>query len=301
MLRPRCLLAGVAAAAALALTPASATAIVGGTDAPAGKYPYVAHVTIDKLFGCTGTLVAPTWVVSAGHCESLTGPVLATPIGTPGQLIDVRLNSIRAHEGQGERVPTRRVVVAPDYLFLNGSENDVALIELARPVNLPTVKIAGRGEEGLMQPGTLATIAGFGVTESGGSAPDVLQEAQVPITTDAYAAEAYGSGYDPRTMIAAGFAQGGVDTCQGDSGGPLMVPNAAGTLRLIGDTSFGRGCAEPGYPGVYGRVAGTKLREWIRTVAPAAIAPDATTTSTRTTTGKRTTGKRTASRTTSRA
>jgi secreted trypsin-like serine protease len=64
---------------------------------------------------------------------------------------------------------------------------------------------------------------------------------------------------------------GGVDTCQGDSGGLLLV--AAGSeLRLVGDTSYGNGCAEPGFPGVYGRVADDTLREWIRSVAPGAIA-----------------------------
>ena len=47
----------------------SAHAIVGGQDAAEGEYPYVAHVTINKLFGCTGTLVAPTWVVTAGQCS----------------------------------------------------------------------------------------------------------------------------------------------------------------------------------------------------------------------------------------
>jgi secreted trypsin-like serine protease len=77
-------------------------------------------------------------------------------------------------------------------------------------------------------------------------------------------------GFENRTQVAAGFPQGGVDTCQGDSGGPLLV--SAGTaMRLVGDTSYGAGCAEPGFPGVYGRLADTTLREWIRSIAPNAI------------------------------
>jgi secreted trypsin-like serine protease len=103
-----------------------------------------------------------------------------------------------------------------------------------------------------------------------------MQEAQVPITTDAYAAGAYGSSFDPRTMLGAGFPQGGVDTCQGDSGGPLLVPTSTGELRLAGDTSFGDGCAQPGKPGIYGRLGDTALREWVRSNAPDAVAPDAT-------------------------
>ncbi|HEX6945615.1 MAG TPA: serine protease, partial [Casimicrobiaceae bacterium] len=260
---------------ALAAAPASsAQAIVGGHDVPDGQRPYVAYITIDGLFACTGTLVAPTWVVTAGHCSSITGAVAPTPIGQPGQLITVSVGSNKPD--QGDHPAVKQVLVAPDYLFLNGNSNDVGLIELATPATQPTVKIAGKGEEGLWTPGTLATIAGFGVTEEGGNAPDVMQEAQVPITTDAYAQAAYPNDFDPATDIAAGYPQGGVDTCQGDSGGPLLVPGPNGSERLVGDTSRGDGCAQPGKPGVYGRVAGAKLREWIRSVAPEAIAPDAT-------------------------
>ena len=74
--------------------------------------------------------------------------------------------------------------------------------------------------------------------------PDTLQQAQVPVTTDAYCAGAY-SDFDPQTMLCAGFPQGGVDTCQGDSGGPMFGRDAAGTLKVVGATSFGEGCARP--------------------------------------------------------
>ena len=134
------------------------------------------------------------------------------------------------------------------------------------------MKVASAAERSLWTAGTLATIAGFGVTEADGEQPDVLQEARVPIVADEDAAEAYPylvegvdpvfGGFESETQVAAGFPQGGVDTCQGDSGGPLLV--SAGTaMRLVGDTSYGVGCAEPGFPGVYGRLADATLREWI--------------------------------------
>jgi hypothetical protein len=47
-------------------------------------------------------------------------------------------------------------------------------------------------------------------------------------------------------------------------------------MRLVGDTSYGAGCAEPGFPGVYGRLADTTLREWIRSIAPGAISTGST-------------------------
>ncbi len=42
----------------------------------------------------------------------------------------------------------------------------------------------------------------------------------------------------------------GRDACQGDSGGPLMMTSSSGlNYELIGLTSFGKGCADPQYPG----------------------------------------------------
>jgi trypsin len=266
------------AALALSAVPASsAQAVVGGHAVPAGQRQYVAEIIIDDAFLCSGTLVSPTFVVTAGHCSSITGAIEeGTPIGQPGQLITVYLGSNKADQGQQYAV--KNVTVNPNYNFLlNGSGYDVSLLELTTPAPYPTIKVAGKGEEGLWKPGTMATIAGWGATEEGGDLPDTMQEAQVPIVTDAYAAKAYDS-FESKTQIGAGYDKGGVDTCQGDSGGPLLVPGSTtGTLRLVGDTSYGNGCAEPHYPGIYGRLGDVTLREWIRSVDPDAVAPDATT------------------------
>jgi hypothetical protein len=103
----------------------------------------------------------------------------------------------------------------------------------------------------------------------------------VPITTDDYCAKAYPSGlstlpddgsFDAKTMLCAGYPQGGTDTCQGDSGGPLLATLPSGTLRLVGATSFGNGCAEPGKPGVYARLAEGPIRSFIERFVPDAFA-----------------------------
>jgi trypsin len=272
------------ATAALAIAPAPAGAIVGGTDAKPGEFPSVAHIVIDQAFQCTGTLVTPNHVVTAAHCDSLVpGGIVNVPIGQPGQLIEVRVGGVETFGNDGETRLGKQVYVNPGWAGIGTFNHDVSVVELSAPVtNKEPVLVAGRGEESLWSAGTLATIAGYGTTESGGDQPEILQKAQVPITTDEYAAAAYDS-FENQTQIGAGYPQGGVDTCQGDSGGPLYVPNGVG-LRLAGDTSYGDGCAEPGKPGIYGRVADTTLREWIRSVAPAAVAPDATATSGGTTT-----------------
>ena len=51
-------------------------------------------------------------------------------------------------------------------------------------------------------------------------------------------------------MVCAGFREGGTDTCQADSGGPLYATRD-GALEQVGITSFGNGCGEPNFYGVY--------------------------------------------------
>ena len=61
-------------------------------------------------------------------------------------------------------------------------------------------------------------------------------------------------------MICADVSEGGRGSCQGDSGGPLVINTSSG-LQQVGIVSWGFGCAEAGYPGVYTRVS--EFKGWI--------------------------------------
>lgn len=59
-------------------------------------------------------------------------------------------------------------------------------------------------------------------------------------------------------MFCAAVSAGGKDSCQGDSGGPI-VETSSGTL--VGTVSWGTGCAQAAFPGVYARIG--SLRDFI--------------------------------------
>lgn len=96
-------------------------------------------------------------------------------------------------------------------------------------------------------------------SQEGGSVSPNLMGVSVPIVSKATCAQVYQSmNTITDRMICAGYTAGGKDSCQGDSGGPLTSSGV-----LYGIVSWGRGCAQPKYPGVYTNVA--NLRSWIKT------------------------------------
>jgi trypsin len=278
----------IVVAVSLCAGAAPAGAVVGGAPVPDGQMRYVANIAIGGSFGCTGTLIAPTWVLTAGHCGSLTGSLsgglVPSPLGLPASAYDVKLDSVHADGTGAEDHAVKQLIVDSDYIVTNGAGNDVTLLELDNASRVPPMRIAAAGERAIWATGVFATVAGFGLTsQDAQQPPDRMQMAQVPIQSDDACAKDYpngltgttaGGSFDARTMLCAGYPQGGTDTCQGDSGGPLLAPAAKGTFRLVGATSFGEGCAQPGKPGVYARLAEGPIRTFVARFVPDAFAPE---------------------------
>lgn len=100
--------------------------------------------------------------------------------------------------------------------------------------------------------GHKSVVTGWGTLSSGSSSlPRQLQVVTVPIVSRAECNDAYSQyGGITENMICAGVSGGGKDSCQGDSGGPLAIDG-----QLVGLVSWGAGCGEPSFPGVYSNVA----------------------------------------------
>lgn len=238
----RCAAVGAAALAIASLQPVSAAEaapapVVGGTRAAQGEFPFMVRLSM----GCGGALYTQQIVLTAAHCVGATGN--NTSYTATAGVVDLQNTSGRV------QVRSTKVYRAPGY---NGDGKDWALIKLASPINLPTLKIA---TSTAYNTGTF-TVAGWGAATEGGSQQRYLLKATVPFVSDATCRSYSGySGLIASEEICAGLASGGVDTCQGDSGGPMFRRDNANEWVQVGIVSWGIGCARPNAPGVYTEVS----------------------------------------------
>jgi trypsin/hemolysin type calcium-binding protein len=227
--------------------------IVGGVVAPQGAYPWFTSIQTQSGFAfCGGTLVSSRWVLTAAHCVDTSAPAsLRLVIGSN------RLSQ----PGQGEVRGVTQILVHPSWNPGN-MNNDVALLRLASASTKPWVRLARPGDP--TAAGQTVRAIGHGDTAEGGNPSDQLMQVDLPIQSDATMNSpfVYGGRFIGASMIGAGPLGGGQDTCQGDSGGPLFIPGLSQS-PLVGDTSWGDGCARLLRPGVYGEVWQGAMRTFV--------------------------------------
>ncbi|CAG9858676.1 unnamed protein product [Phyllotreta striolata] len=229
--------------------------IVGGIETMVNEYPWMTALMYSNRFYCGASLINSRYCLTAGHCvngfnkDKITAVFLDHDRSNSFETNTImrKVKNIHRHRGYGS----------------GGSfNNDIAIIELdqevpltglLKPVCLPPTGKSFTGLQGI--------VTGWGATKESGQTANKLREVRVPILSNK---DCMKTGYNSRiteNMLCAGYSGGLKDSCQGDSGGPLHIKNGT-KHQIVGIVSWGEGCAQPNYPGVYTRV--NRYISWIK-------------------------------------
>uniref|UniRef100_A0A671M0W8 trypsin n=1 Tax=Sinocyclocheilus anshuiensis TaxID=1608454 RepID=A0A671M0W8_9TELE len=225
--------------------------IIGGYECPPNSQPWQVYLTSNGQHWCGASLINERWVISAVHCK-ITASRLTVHLGE---------HNVYTEEGTEQRIGAEKVIPHPkynDYTY----DNDFMLIKLKEPAIFKQY----------VQPIPLATSCSFAGEQclvsgwgkqitTGVDYADKLQCLDLPVLSRAQCESAYGWQIT-NNMFCAGFMEGGKTHVRYviDIVVSLHVLSCNGELR--GVVSWGYGCAQRGYPGVYAEVC--RYTDWVQ-------------------------------------
>ena len=219
---------GLAAMTGVLLT-GQANAVANGQPAAPGTYPFAVKFTMTNIpnpdgthrnSACSGALIAPQWVITAGHCFH---DINRVPVSGPPQYqTTATLGTVNLADSAGE---TRTIVDVRQ-----SPVNDIALAKLDSPITdiVPLVvkPTAPKMDETL-------EIAGWGATSDVNPAPGtVLNTGQVAV----------GSIANITIGVHGVFPSSFTSACLYDSGAPYFQPVGTKFGYLVSVESDGPDC-----------------------------------------------------------
>ncbi|XP_054855111.1 trypsin-3-like [Eublepharis macularius] len=220
--------------------------IIGGYECLAHSQPWQVFLTYGAGYRwCGGSLINDRWIISAAHCYK-NPRTLVAHLGEHDTTVE---------EGTEQHIQVEKAIRYPQYNERT-TDHDFMLIKLSQPARFNAFVQPIDVSESCPVAGDICLVSGWGNTRTTGVIyPDNLQCLNVPILSASTCQASY-PGRITSNMFCAGYTEGGKDSCQGDSGGPVVCNG-----KLSGVVSWGIGCAQKNYPGVYATVC--NYRAWI--------------------------------------
>ena len=195
--------------------------VVNGNPVSSGDWMDTAAIYFGNQVGCTGVLIAPNAVLSAGHCvDGITAVKLGTNDFSSG----------------GERIKVTEIIEYPQ----SQRSYDLAILILETPSTMEPRMIARGCVLDDLDVGAEVTIVGYGALDpQGNQYGSELMEGFTTIDDPECTDMQSGcvNSVSPGGELGAGGSDD-VDSCYGDSGGPLYLNTDHGDY-LVGITSRG--------------------------------------------------------------
>ncbi|XP_065369161.1 trypsin eta-like [Calliphora vicina] len=227
--------------------------IIGGESVEINSAPYLVSIRYKKNNStpfehrCSGTIYSSKVILTTATCV----------IGLDLNRLHVKAGSTYRSQNDGFLYLVEKYIIHPEYNIWF-TDNDLALLVLAFdltssfPKEIDPIALLSN----VPPVNSLATIAGWGITDASANSKfsEILQIAHVNVVDILDCKRSYGENrISPAMLCATGDDS---DACLGDAGGALVYEDKA--LGLI---SWGNGCANSDFPGVYTNLV--YFKEWI--------------------------------------
>nr|XP_012215858.1 PREDICTED: transmembrane protease serine 9-like [Linepithema humile] len=189
-------------------------AIVGGTAAAPGEFPWQCSLQQYGQHICGCSIIAPNKILTAAHCvHGIFSP--------PYSNCRVVTGTINVNQGQSHTVKSIRV--HPQYVddVRESWVNDVAVITLTASIQYNQYQKSVPLANSAPVPGTQCTLSGWGLTSANGRSPTNLLKMHQAIISHAQCKEEYRGSKIYESHLCA-YNKRGIGACQGDSGGPFV-------------------------------------------------------------------------------
>ncbi|KAJ7370887.1 hypothetical protein OS493_028957 [Desmophyllum pertusum] len=174
--------------------------VVNGQDASPHSWPWQISLRVRGRHICGGSLIRPDWILTAAHCvDRNPNPSGYTVVvgghrrtGTTSVQQTFRVIALHKHSG----------------FTMQNLKHDIAVLQLERNADLSdkvaTVCIPDQAAD----LNSKCYITGWGLTRGGGSLPDILQQAKLPLVSHSDCRKKYGI-VDSSAHLCAGEGRSG--------------------------------------------------------------------------------------------